>query len=148
MEWCIVDTVKSLRNIRGIQCFRNLSEGNSIEMRANIFELKNNFTSDLYLQKEINDLNQKEMIDLKTSFETMQNQFEKRFIEQIQNLSSLNEKFMFYSTHQNRLIHGNESDSFQFAFKFLLMIVILFAFGLSIFLYCKLRVRSADPTLV
>lgn len=155
----IVDdnVVKSTSNIRGIKCFSN-SYGGLIQNSSNTLQLPNN--SDSHFDKQTNvEVNQQQLLDLKTSLESFKNQLEKRFDEQVQNLTSLNEKFNSFS-ETNHLIHGNESDSFQFAFSFLLIVLILLVFGFSIILYCKYRARrrwymaakqnstSADQTLV
>lgn len=118
------NVVKNTTNVRGIKCFSNANG-----KRTAFVELSNNFTSQT----------NNELLELKHSLETLKNQFEKRFHEQFENLSSLNEKFISFS-NRNSSIHGNiEADPFQFAFTFLLMLLILLVFGFSIFLYCKFR---------
>lgn len=149
--------VKDSSNVRGVKCFGDSSHA----LTGNAVGLSSNFTSDSHFHEQTNDLNAKELRELKQSFALLKNQFDKLSIEYQQNLSAINEKLISPSADRNLLIHGNnESDSFQFAFAFLLIIVILFAFGLSIFFYCKLRTKrrwytatkknctSADQTLV
>lgn len=153
--------VKKTSNVRGIKCFGDSRSDLLNAKEIDSIELSSNFSSDLHFREQtIVSNDEKEIRELKRTFELLKNQFEKLSIEQKQNLSALNEKFISSSSNQNLLIHGNESDSFQFAFTFLLIIVILFAFGLSIFLYCKYRSNrrwytaskqnctSADQTLV
>lgn len=148
------NVVKNTSNIRGIKCFSNSNE----QFTRNG---ANNFTSALQSEKQTSVLNQTSdsVHDLKNSLELLKNQFEKRFTEQVQNLSSLNDKFISFC-NTNLLIHSNESDSFQFAFTFMLIVLILLVFALSLYLYCKFRARRrwytaakqnstrADQTLV
>lgn len=163
------NVVKNTTNIRGISCF---SESNSIKLLiqkgTDIVELlSTNSTSNLHFDEQISNLNdkinllfnksEKEILELKESLQSLKIQFEKRFNEQNQNVSSVHHKYVSASNTS----HDAGSDSFQFASTFLIIILILFLFGIGLFLYIKFsssRRRwytagkesstSADQTLV
>lgn len=137
------DWVKNSSNVAGVNCFEDSHQEKQIT---------NNFTSlDLHRQAQ--------NFDSRESFESLKQQFDKRFNELVHNVTDLHEQIR----KQNLLNCNNESDlfdSFRFQLAFLLIVVILFTFGLSLLLYWKICNRrrwyttvkqnatSADQTLV
>lgn len=146
------EVMKNDSNVRGIKCFSSSNDADG----SNITQLSNNFSSNSFSNP------QEEMLHLKSSLEALRNEYERRYSEHVQNLSSLNEKFNSF-LNENLLIESDDdgSDLFRFAFMFLLIVVILFVCGFSIIWYCKFHARrrwyiaaakqnttNADQTLV
>lgn len=167
MNMVIENIVKHSSNIRGISCFSD-SNGVSVEKSTKIVEITTESTLDLNLGEQIYELNQKmnnsikqsqkELINLKNNLQSLKKQLEKSLNEQIQNLSSFHDEYVFSKNDT----HSVGSDSFQLAVTFLVIVLILFLFGIALFLFVKYRASarrrwytsakensaSADQTLV